>query len=253
MKKIIFATILLILGAAFSQAQEKKLLPHRLITSPDTITFSYDDQNRLTKVEVRRPARYPSNTDRFNYEDLEYEGYELTKNYRTLEMKIQKKTKSEIETKQEDSEHSETEKTFKNQLNEQGKITKQILEITYPGYDWKQSFPIDYEYDKQGNVVSLNFPYRETNNKLIYLDKRDIKYDDKNGIFKNIDLTPLDYIFDGQEDSLLYFLFLNNNPININNRTIEYTYNEDNYPLTMKTDMSFLFYPEISIEYIEAK
>ncbi|MDR2424523.1 MAG: BACON domain-containing protein, partial [Prevotellaceae bacterium] len=192
---------------------QKKYLPKRIYgTNEDgewSGNFEYDEQDRLVRfspvhkgfaIEV---AYLTDSTFRASYRDLDDNAVYRTDNYLIAG----------------DSVH----------------VNEVEVEINW---SWSYSYKIE-----NGKMLYENAPYDSTSfrydaaGNIAQVNHHIYEYDNKNGIFKNIK-TPLWLLYDIQLDvdyiDPLYF-FVNNITAHIvDEETFSYTYNNDNYPVTIQ-------------------
>lgn len=124
-----------------------------------------------------------------------------------------------------------------------------------------KEFKSTYTYDNNENIIDHKGPAveleYEINRYTSALDYTDISYDNKNGIFSNVDLEPFSLLYD-PDARFPYFYFLSNNIIRMTHRkkgtVVDYTYkyNTDGYPVQI-TGLPGYDGDTVSITYIPSR
>lgn len=245
--KIVFLGLLFCL---LMQAQtEKKLLPHTIKGKGFKITYSYDDNNRFTTIRKEMEGSFQIDSVSYFPND---EGYVIFKSREPVVVKYKEKTsqKAVIEF---DS------YSFTLFYLPSGKVSKLVTQDSVGNSSRAKT--IIYRYDRNENIIGYALMPKgndDFNRTLQMMAMMRHTYDDKKGIFKNVNLDPSLLIYDFSEP-LPYYLFFANNILKMeepNDSGVfmdnSYTYNGDGYPVKLKRKSEYGDF-DLKITYINAK
>lgn len=262
--KLGMLSFILFIGSVQIQSS-KKYLPHQMINDETIVTFSYDDKNRFTSIK-KENFDYGGNKD-IEIDSITYtpdgNGYSITTytgyieqssmdddkpDYtiiKTVNIVFEEKNEKQITLKLAGSGEEDNRVYFK--LAPNGRALSM-------GINDDSKSTMFFKYDMNGNIARWEL---SEGNQFIeyysYMSYCTFHYDDKNGIFKHVDRTPISLIYIIKDIPYLFFLENNITKIQENGRSDfmeedEYTYNEEGYPATIFSDGT-----STQVTYIEAK
>ncbi len=190
----------------------KMYLPSKIVSDEGTTIFTYNNKAQLTKISESDGYEYT-----FSYSgDQLVEASSIVNNIKTIYTFSQAGTKLTVNMKAE--------------FNGQTHSDSEILTLDSKGNLLNDGY-FNYTYDANGNIIKMK---SDDSEEVIF------KYDDKNGIYKNVKLAQWVFAYVISEQVNLV-----NNAVNINYEdsdfpednfigTVSYNYNVDNYPVKME-------------------
>lgn len=189
----------------------KMYLPSKIVSDDYTTIYTYNNKGQVTKITESDGYEY---TFTYNGNQL-VEVVSIDEVYKTTYTFTQSGTKLTLNMKGEFNGQTQTD-TEELTLDSKGNLLND-------GY-------FTYTYDANGNITKM---LSDDSEKIIF------KYDDKNGIYKNVKLPQWVFAYIISEQTNII-----NNVVDINyedsdfpednfNATATYSYNADNYPVKM--------------------
>lgn len=189
----------------------KMYLPSKIVSDLGTTVYTYNNKAQLTKI-------------------AESDGYEYTFTYSGDQLVEATATENDIKTFYTFSQAgTKLTVNMKAEFNGQTHNDTQILTLDSKG-NLLNDGDFNYTYDANGNITKMK---SDDSEEVVF------KYDDKNGIYKNVKLPQWVFAYIVSEQ-----INLVNNVVNIDSKdsdfpednftaTVSYNYNADNYPVKM--------------------
>ncbi|SHF32461.1 hypothetical protein [Dysgonomonas macrotermitis] len=229
----------------------KKLLPEKIFTEGFSLSYTYDNKNRITSIKQTVSGEVEKHDSITYFPDhMGMVVIDLTDNEVSSIMKY---TSHKGNTYGMESEDGTIEYTF----TPSGKLEWMISKDA--GYNEETSIDppvmIGYVYDEKGNLIDMDLPNNASgdrvNRSLQMLEYWNLNYDNKNGIFKHVSHESFPFLFDMGNILPCYYFFGNNlRSITEGDSVIThffYKYNEYDYPSILRSGEA-----SISISYVEA-
>lgn len=190
---------------------KKMYLPSKIVSDLGTTVYTYNNKAQLTKIS-------------------ESDGYEYTFTYSGDQLVEATATENDIKTFYTFSQTgTKLTVNMKAEFNGQTHNDTEILTLDSKGYLLNDG-DFNYTYDANGNITKMKSADSE---EIVF------KYDDRNGIYKNVKLPQWVFAYIVSEQ-----INLVNNVVNIDSKdsdfpednftaTVSYSYNADNYPVKM--------------------
>lgn len=262
--KLIFLLLSLVIVANLDAQTEKNLLPKAIILEKGRITFTYDEQNRFTTIKKEF-----SGNDEYNELDSIFympddKGYIVTK-YKMSDGDIVNKMEHPF-TWTKEKKGSSAILTGSNGMAGGEKMVEfdmhpssgKVVKIELIGHS---NNVLAHKLDEHGNITGIDV--NDANLAVEFYKFRNgytIHYDNKNGIFRNVDLTPLTIVYNAMD--FPYYYFLSNNVYDITQSPMSdpealpkgYVYNKEGYPISSLGETAAEFVPRIlRVSYVEGK
>jgi len=194
----------------------KIYLPSKIVSDDGTTVFTYNNKAQLTKID-------------------ESDGYEYTFTYSGEQLVEATTTENNIKTFYTFSQAgTKLTVSMKAEFNGQTHNDTEILTLDSKGNLLNDGY-FNYTYDANGNITKMK---SDDSEEII------LKFDDKNGIYKNVKLPQWVFAYIVSEQVNIV-----NNAVNIDYKdsdfpednftgTVKYDYNTDNYPVKMEATSS---------------
>lgn len=231
---------------------EIKLLPEKIYAPGFNLSYTYDKKNRITSVQCNVEDKIiQKDTLIYDPSEMGVSMYSLVDSLSdSIYYRFISRKGNVIEA---DTGDGIIVLTF----SPSGKLERMVMKDR--DYDESSDYPpviIGFVYDANGNLVDMDLPNNASgdrvNRNLQMLEYWDMRYDNRNGIYKNVSHDSFPVLFSQKSLLPCYYFFGNNLTALVDGDEIitqlSYIYNKEGYPSRMKTTSEQGY---LNISYIE--